>query len=271
MSKRPEEEFSEEVFTEFLKAEHGVQDMEWKHEPNGETTSPDFHLRCGGRTFAVEVTAIMTTYEQTGRQPVSDLGIWKATERLAEEVEREAIAAGALRGTYILTIDGPYDEFFKGLKELKKLLFEFVAQTTTLNRVPMTVPPLVTSSGVRYLLEKCGPEGNQVGIAMMDDGEAWGYEIAKQLSNLVRAAVGTKAGKLSPSKFPCVLLLLDRYHLGTEREYELVRNDLAEPGDASPVNAFHSIYLLDGQRRIFALHPRAGADWGNLPLPVPAT
>ncbi|HQU44931.1 MAG TPA: hypothetical protein PK867_19100 [Pirellulales bacterium] len=143
------------------------------------------------------------------------------------------------------------------MKEVKKLLFEFIANTKALDQVPMTVPPLVTSSGLRCLLQKCGPEENQVGIAMMDDGEAWGYAIARQLSDLVQAAIATKSRKLSSSTFPCVLLLLDRHHLGTQREYDVVRDDLASLGDASPVNAFHSIYLLNGQRRASALHPRA--------------
>lgn len=173
MSKRPEEEFCRDVFTEFLRAEHGLQDVLWEHEPNGKATAPDFHLHFGGRTFAIEVTAIMTMYNQTDRAPVSELGIWNATGRLAEQVEREAIATGALRGTYILTVDGPYDEFFKAMKELKRELVEFIVETKALDKVPMTVPPLVTSSGLRYLLEKCGPEENQVGIAMIDDGGAW--------------------------------------------------------------------------------------------------
>jgi hypothetical protein len=270
MRKRPEEEFCEDVFTEFLKAGHGLG-TEWDYEPNGQATSPDFHMRYGGRTFAVEVTALMTMYDQAGRPPVSDLGIWKALERLAEEAEREAIAAGALRGTYILTVDGPYDEFFKATKELKKLLYDFVATTKAIDQVPLTVPPLVTSSGQRCLLQKYKSGENQVGIAMLDDGEAWGYEIAKQLGGLVQAAITTKAQKLKSSTLPCVLLLLDRYHLGTEREYGMVRDDLARLGDASLVRAFHSVFLLDGQRRTFALHPPAGGDWNAPASPTRAT
>ncbi|HVX09892.1 MAG TPA: hypothetical protein VHC22_01705 [Pirellulales bacterium] len=270
MTKRLEEEFCEGVFTEFLKDRHGLS-TEWDHEPNGHATFPDFHMRYGGRTIAVEVTAFMTMYEQAGRPPVSDLGIWKPLERLAEDVEREAIAAGALRGTYILTVDGPYDEFFKATKELKKLLYDFIAATREVDQVPMTVPPLVTPSGQRYLLQKCESSENQVGIAMLDDGEAWGYEVAKQLGGLVQAVIATKAQKLKSSTLPCVLLLLDRYHLGTEREYGMVRDHVARLGAASPARAFHSVYLLDGQRRSYALHPAAGGDWGDSASPIHAT
>src|SRR5262245_10347429 len=111
MAIRVEERFSQEAFATFLRAEHQVHGAVWETEPNGEQTVPDFHLHHGGLTYAVEVTGLITQYKQAEGRPVSELGIWKATERLADEVEREAADQGLLRGVYILTLDGPYDLF----------------------------------------------------------------------------------------------------------------------------------------------------------------
>jgi len=39
---------------------------------------PDFNLRIGGTTFAVEITALFTQYVVAGRESVSEASIWKA-------------------------------------------------------------------------------------------------------------------------------------------------------------------------------------------------
>src|SRR5438552_734997 len=120
MAIRPEEEFCQKAFSDYLHGPQQIHGEVWEPEPNGSKTAPDFHLRHGGLTHAVEVTALMTQYEQAEGGPVSELGIWMTTERLADEVEKQAIEQGLLNGAYVLTLDGPYDFFHASKKEIKE-------------------------------------------------------------------------------------------------------------------------------------------------------
>ena len=99
MAMRTDEQFCQEAFGAYLRVRHSVLPDEWVQEPRGQKTPPDFHLYWHGVTFAVEVTGLMSQYEQTEGASISELGVWKTTERLAQEVEREARNAGLLHGT----------------------------------------------------------------------------------------------------------------------------------------------------------------------------
>jgi hypothetical protein len=190
------------------------------------------------------------------------IGISIATKRLADEVEREALDQGLLRGTYILTLDGPYDSFGRSKKEMKKLLMDFVASTSGVDHVPMMLEPSETLSGQRYFLQKAGPEKNLIGIAMMGDGADWGWSIVEELLALVKDAINSKAHKLRAVPHPWVLLLLDRHHVSTAMEYEEVRNRLAGPGtEALALGQFHSVLVVDWQGQVIPMHPPSKIVW----------
>jgi hypothetical protein len=232
-------------------------------EPNGEMTAPDFHLRCGGRTYAVEVKALMTQYEQEKGGPISELGIWERTRKQVEdEVEREAITRDLLRGEYILTLAGPYDNFYRSTTELKKLLMDFITETHDIDEFPMPSAPTVSPCGQRYFLQKTGLQKNQVRIAMFGDGADWGWSVVEELSLLAFEAVTSKAQKLRKEPHPWVLLLLDWNHVGTAREYAKVRERFGgAEGETGALGRFHSVYIIDCQGQVFHLYPSAGVAW----------
>src|SRR5262249_3986207 len=134
MAMLADEDFSKKAFADYLKSQHGIQSPAWEAEPNGKATVPDFHLHYRSLTYAVEVTALMSQYEQEKGNTISELGIWNSTERLADEVEREAMEKGLLRGAYILTLDGPYNFFNSSRKEIKNLLMDFISSTRCVDR-----------------------------------------------------------------------------------------------------------------------------------------
>jgi hypothetical protein len=255
MAIRVEEQFCQKAFTDFLRAEHKVHSAVWEIEPNGEKTVPDFHLHHGSVTYAVEVTGLMAQYDQTEGQPVSELGIWKATERLADEVEREATDQGSLHGIYILTLDGPYEFFHRSRKDIKKALTDFIANTQGIDQVPMPLSPSVTPSGQSYFLHKVGSQENLVGVVMLEDGAGWGWSVTAGLLSMVQGAIVSKAVKLRSISPPWVLLLLDRHHIATARDYADVRNRLSSTEwDSSILQEFHSIYIINGRSQVFPLY-----------------
>lgn len=264
MATRVEEQFCQGAFGDFLRADHQVHGARWEAEPNGEKTAPDFYLHHAGQTYAVEVTGLMTQYEQAEGGSVSELGIWKATERLADEVEREATARGLLRGVYILILHGPYDSFCRSRKDIKRALMEFIDRTRDIDQVPMPPRPSLTPSGQHYFLQKVGVHANLVGLVTLGDGEDWGWSVAAELLSLVQDAIVSKADKLRGIPPPWILLLLDRHYDATASEYADVRDRLSGPEwDSSILQQFHSIYMINAQSQLFPLYPPGGVRWGR--------
>jgi hypothetical protein len=212
-----EEEHCREALARHLKDRHGPAADDWQPKPNGKDRPPDFHLRRSGQLYAVEVTSLMSQYRQEGGGRISAEGIWKMTEELADEVEEEAAARGTLRGGYILTVDGPYDNFVPAKREIRKHLLRFILATKDMDAVEMQRTPFQTRSGQRYFLSKTGPKGSMVGVAMMGDGREWDWSVAAELHFLARDAIMAKAHKLRATPSPRILLLLDRHHFGAER------------------------------------------------------
>ena len=75
MAMRTDEQFCQEAFGAYLRVRHSVLPDEWVQEPRGQKTPPDFHLYWHGVTFAVEVTGLMSQYEQTEGASISELGV----------------------------------------------------------------------------------------------------------------------------------------------------------------------------------------------------
>ena len=156
-----------------------------------------------------------------------------------------------------MTLDGPYDSFCESKAELKKALMTFIAETQTISKAAMASEPWVTRSGRTYFLRKVDSHENAVAIATMGGNEGWEFDVLA-LSSLVRHAIASKAEKLWAVPHPWILLLLDRHHLATVREYASVRDQLGCPGfDSSHLQKFDSVYIINDQKDVFRLHPLA--------------
>jgi hypothetical protein len=262
MATRKEEAVCQEAFDGYLRGQHADHSVAWEPEPNGEKTPPDFHLHFGRHCYAVEVTTLMTQYEQSAGRPISDRGIWKMTEDLAQEVEDQTLQEGSLRGVYVLTVDGPYDNYFVAKREIKQLLLEFIRQTKDQERIERGMKPLQTPAGHRVFLEKWGTQENCVGIIMHGDGSEWDWKVVEELYSLVARAVTEKAHKLRAVPKPKVLLLLDAHHLATERESQEVGARIAgEDEKGVPIREFHSVYLIGLQAKVLPLYPKDRVVW----------
>ena len=253
MPSKPEEEFCKGAFQNHLQDQHGVRDADWVPEPNGATTPPDYRLSYGGKSFSVEITALMPKHDQISSNPVPELGIWKKTESFAAEIQQEAIDSGLLRGTYVLTLVGPYDSFRQSLNQLRQHLKKFIEMTRDSDQVPWEKNPF-EASGQRYFIQKYCDEGNQIAIATMGNGDKWGWSVEEELRSLAEEAITTKASKLRNVPQPWILLLLDCYHNATAIDCERVGAHLfTTDGNANILRQFHSIYIIDPHRHVFPL------------------
>jgi hypothetical protein len=264
MSVRPEEQFCQNSFDAYLRApERGIAPA-WR-EP--ERDPPDLLLTVSGRLYAVEVTALMTQYEDAEGRSLSELGLWKGTAHLAAGIEREARGWGVLRGSYVLTLDGPYQDWRRSLTEIRAAALRFITETRDDDPSPPPDPavPLswsTTQAGQRFSIQKTGLRGDGVDIVILGDGSAWGWEIAEELHRLAEGATASKGHKLRDVPPPWVLLLLDEQHMALEREYQEVGRRLAGAGDNDPVRKFHSVYIVNRSGAVYCFYPEAEPAWG---------
>jgi hypothetical protein len=253
---RADEEHARLSFDLHLRQVAGITDATWEPFPNGENMPPDFYLRLGDDTFAVEVMSLFTQYGQGG-DSVSEESIWKATERLTDEVEIEAAQAGILHGGYVLTLDGPYDNFFHSKKQLRSLLLKFITDTQGVAATPGALEFVELPSGQRCAVNKYESASDWVAAAIFSDGGDWNWEVVTELRMLLDDAVSKKAWKLRGVPQPWVLLLLDRHHFARSQEYDRVRQAL-EPGwgtAGSPAQCFRSINIVQANGEVFPMRP----------------
>jgi hypothetical protein len=256
MTIRLEEQLCQEAFTAYLAAKYNHQPIKWVPEPNGKATPPDFHLHYHSMTYAVEVTTLMSQFEQTEGKSISELGVWKITESLAADIEQEMSEKDLLSGLYILTLDGPYDFFRSSIDELKTSLKEFIIEPLDQDVVTMGTRPRVTTFGQSFFLQKVGVMEKAVGIVTMGGNEGWQSEVVKELFSLVQDAISSKAQKLRALDEPWVLLLFDQHHLATAKEYAMVRDQLScIDCNSSAHQQFLSVYIINAGRDVFCLHP----------------
>lgn len=262
MALRVDEEYGRASFERYLRDRAGLTDATWQPFPYGESKPPDLGLRLGGITYGVEITSLFTQYAQEDGSTLSEQTVWKATERLTDEVERNAAALGILRGGYVLTVDGPYDTFLRSKKQVRKYLMDFIASTRELDETRPEIVFQELSSGQRCAVNKWASQTDWVAAAMHSDGGGWDWSIVNELTLLVEAAVVSKARKLRNVPPPCILLLLDRHHVARLEDYLGVRQAVlptwAAPGSVAKV--FHSIYLIQAAGDVFPLLVGEGLD-----------
>jgi hypothetical protein len=257
---RADEELSRESFNGYLRG-LGFEDIHWTPFPNGETVPPDFTLRLDSDAYSVEITSLFTRYALPDGSSLPEESVWMGVKRLADKAEREARQLGTLSGGYVLTVDGPYDNFTRSRREIKKRLLEFIAATRL---DPNTRDELcfdklcfeVASCGQRFAITKWRSSQDWVAAEMLSDGGGWDWEVVGELQGLVEAAVASKARKLRNVPKPWILLLLDRHHFNRLEDYEELRGRLGPAwGRGSAEGEFHSIYLIQADGAVFPLKP----------------
>jgi hypothetical protein len=255
MTSKEVEEYCRGAFDEYLRDEMGVDETSWRPEPNGKTTPPDYHLSQGGVMYAVEVTALFTQYEQENGESLSDHGLWEVATRLVKEVEQQARSEGRLRGSYMLTLQGPYHNFLQSKKEVKKELFDFISRTREDDTVALT--PYHLPCGQNFFLWKVGTRVDRVGLGTHADGTEWDWGVVAGLRRRVESAVADKTYKLRGIPAPWVLLLLDTDPFSQEIDYDDLRDELAAPGKhLDALSKFHSVYMVHRSGLVFPLYPR---------------
>src|SRR5262252_7294686 len=169
MALRSDEEFTRESFDRYLRA-NGVNGPVWRPHPCGESKPPDAELVLGYITYSVEITSLVTQYEQADGNTVPEVSIWRATTEMTKSVQDDLASAGLLRGSYVLTVDGPYDRFFKSMRLIRKRLVDFIISTKDCSETPRELVFELLPSGARFAINKYASLDDWVAAAMYSDG-----------------------------------------------------------------------------------------------------
>ena len=182
MPEKPEERFCREAFTRHLKTTQFSQPSQWVHEPKGNATPPDYYMQCGSLIYSVEITSLMSQYEQTNQKSLSSEGIWSITEKHVQNLKCEM--SMVLHDHYILSLSSPCNSFECSIKEIMKKLKDFISRTAEMKSVENTSG---IECGQSYSIRKLGSEmklGNEmgeVGISIAGGNEGWSNDIMAEL------------------------------------------------------------------------------------------
>ena len=196
MPERKDESYFCRSLARWLSFRYPNLEQNWRYEPNGRDTTPDYGLKLGGREYAVEVTRIAKTSDITAQYSFSDL---------CKEIESEARTAGVLNGIHRLLFYPPVATSVATMNVIRHKVLDYISA----HRDDAAAALLVIVSDDRdrmqrrVAIEKVGT-GKDV-LICQPGSVCWIVdEVDTEIAPLVQAAVARKqrrfdeVGELSP-------------------------------------------------------------------------
>ena len=248
--KNDRENFCREAFDRFLREYVGIKNIEWAAVPNGEDP-PDFYVKCGQETFAVEVTSTEVMRDATiGEGQVREETYEASHTRLVQTVETLARQKGTLDGAYAIIFCRPLT--VSRFQQLKRVVIKALLDHIELTRHESTSP----SEEIYY--EHCPVcriqklHNRPSGVYEVFTDSAWveTFGVAKEACDMLQLAVLEKKarfehiGELAPK----ILLLLNTYAFTSPQIYQ---SCIAHVKDW---DFFHSIFIVWGDGSGFFIH-----------------
>lgn len=217
--KRPDEEHCRAAYDCYLATRFPGVPRDWE-----ESERPDYFLDLGNERFAVEVTSVVEVVE-VRPTPLPALALEASAFRLIERLEAQARAGDELRGTYVVCLSAIHN-FPAHRAGIVGAIGSFIADTRQL--AAASKRPLLPSGDDSCTIAKASPDGSH--LVLIWDGDAkWEGEAERELTTLLCDAVRAKSVLLAGQRLPIVLLLLDRYHLGSPAVWQRVARTLSVP------------------------------------------
>jgi len=228
----------------------GVLEARWRRgrEP------PDYYLRVGPAAYAVEVTRIMDKHA-VGGSSHSTHGVRAALQELSQRVDREALGAGVLSGTYCMTL-APVPNLRGIARELVAGALEYIEATRVLVAAPRVVL-LPLPLGRKIAIQKVAASPNHVGAVMLIGPVKRAHVVQDDLRRLIRESLERKRARLARVRLPRVLLLIDSYVYGDLEHWRAAAAQLDLAG-------FHTVARIADTGVCQLLHSEAHSWNGRL-------
>ncbi len=220
------ESLAKEAFSEFLRR-RGVRHFAWRrgNEP------PDYGLRIGDASFAVEVTRVMEATSHGG-VTLSTHGWRAALERFVAEIEQKAIDKKVLHGSYTMTV-APIPDFKARRQIFIAAALEYISGTQLVDRAPShTIVKL--DRGRSLTIAKARTAPSHVSTVILIGRPKWAIEARQDLTILMGKRIAEKRRLMRRLRRPRILLFVDSY----------VYSDIDDWATASAginVSGFHTV------------------------------
>jgi hypothetical protein len=242
---RRDEQFAKEAFARFLATRHTTP-PQW--QPGPDSQPPDFWLVFEERRLAVEVTQVMESLAVSSLT-LTERGANVALRQAVQQLEREAQAAGLLRGLYHIHVC-PLPDLSRIFEDLRARLFAYLQDTAAL---AAAAPQVLWhgQSGREWTVRKVRADASALAASMSLGGPKWEGDVRNELRTLVSASAASKLEKVRAIPEAAILLLVDAYHYADREEWLRATSGLNFSG-------FHTVarvYLDHDCQILFTAHP----------------
>ncbi len=246
---RQDEVFAKEIFNSFLE-KVTIDLIIWKDGNQNEP--PDFYLSIGNNEFVVEVTALMQ-HVKVQEQNVPILALSESLKRFVGKIEKKALEAEILNGTYYVIFDNWYGDFQEVSKKLSQDILDFILETQSAPQIASTP---IEIDFVNYCsIEKTPKSGNRVQIRMYPATGMFMEAARRETRKLLESMIVNKSKKLRELTQPKILLLIAQSYFVDAEKFSELAKDL-------DLSGFHTVFLIDvyDPDRSYILHS-INADW----------
>jgi hypothetical protein len=228
---RKDEENCRAVFDAFL---HSRLPEKTRIEWNPGTNPPDYFLHLDGFTYAVEITALSLKYESGARRMVMR-SLVTSLHQFAESIEDGARSAGILRGSYLLYVSKPIEDFERLRGKLALRIVGYIESTQALSSAPEET--VFEQGRQRITICKTGAQKDQLAMGGPSLAKRES-EAAVEVCDLLQEALAGKAYKLRHIAPPWVLVIRDAYLFAEPRLFSDCLSHLQSVAD------FHTVFLV---------------------------
>lgn len=207
--------------------------LTWIDGPN----PPDFNLTIDGRSYAVEVTAMMRTLTM-GRKPMSMPAVMQYLVDLVTDAEIRVRNANLLRGTFVVHCPRPIERMGARREELIAGIWSAVGFLWS--RPVGSSEVFYRQHGRDYEVTKVGNEGASLYLGGLTDS-TWRGEATSELTTLIEERLAAKRSALRDIPRPWVLLLDEQYPYADAAMYQEIETP------PPTVHEFAAVFVVRSQ------------------------
>jgi len=244
---REEEEFCKESFNNYLVNKLGFRPTNWKEGDD----PPDYYFTLDVQKYMVEVTSIMLEVVSDSIT-LEEKKFESSIDDLVEEIKKDANNKGILKGTYVMSFFGPFRNFAKVKRKIKKPTLKYIEKTQGKNKESWHT--LYQLAERNCAICKTGISSDFIahGVTSPEFYMRWTELIKPEACKLLKKEAKGKMLYLREEKVPRILLLLN-YFRHSELIKSVYKNCKLEP---EVLDFYHSIFIVEADGSGYFIHSK---------------
>jgi hypothetical protein len=180
---REDEEHCRNAFDTFLKQRYQAGDITWT--TGDRNKPPDYFLQLRCNKYAVEVTSVLEK-ATLGNKIIDNLEIDKSINRFIEDIQKDAIEEGILKGAYIVRYK-PIRDFGNQKQVIAKRIRDYLRHTQNVSSAP--AENIAGEGHLNWYIYKLKSDKSYLSRTTSD--AKWKGEVEDELCNLINITLET--------------------------------------------------------------------------------